>query len=438
MPGKCVKVSARLVLVMLAVAAVSIKAAQEGQADGGKPEVKLTGVTKAVRSEYVSKARVWDSAQYEKLKSITAEQIKAGQPFEGAFAFNQAVTCRFVDPTLKNMVGGQTQKFLCGGGTAKAPCPECTITQKEVKVKYGKDPKANPEIYAEVMGTRLMWLLGFKADGDYPVRVTCLDCPADPWKVYSGFRSQAGGLDKHNPKDVEKAGKIAQQLVGSRATRTFQYAVIEIKFPGEKIKAEDADCSTTNAENTNPDCGGFSWKETPDISEAAGGASKAQVDAFRLLAAFMMHGDNKPGNQRLVCPDEDIDANGHCTQPYAMIQDIGAGFGSPVFLGLGYRKADINSWSHPSLWVNLHACRARLSSTHELKNPVVSEEGRAFLSKLMDPTVLTDEKLTAIFEASRIVEKGDKYKGHPATVADWVAAFNKKRQELSESCGTTQ
>ncbi len=77
-----------------------------------------------------------------------------------------------------------------------------------------------------------------------------------------------------------------------------------------------------------------------------------------------------------------------------------------------------------------------MSSVHELKDPVVSEEGRAFLAKLMDPAVLTDQKLTAVFESARVAEKGDKVDGRPATAADWVAAFNKKRTELSQSCGT--
>jgi hypothetical protein len=65
----------------------------------------------------------------------------------------------------------------------------------------------------------------------------------------------------------------------------------------------------------------------------------------------------------------------------------------------------------------------------------VSEAGRAFLAKLMDPTVLTDDKVTAIFEASRVTEKGDKFQGHPATVADWVGAFDRKRAELAQPCG---
>ncbi len=324
-----------VVFLVLAVFAGGAVAAPAG---GDETAPKLKDPTEALRRDYVTKAQVWDADQYEKLKSLTPEQIKAGQPFEDAFPFNRAITCRFVEPTLKNIVGGMTPKFLCGGGTAADPCPECNVTQKELKVKFGKDPSANPEIYAEVMGTRLLWLLGFKADGDYPVRVTCLNCPADPWSVYQGFRNQAGRLDKKNPKDVEKAADIAKQLGGGRATRSFLYAVIESKFPGTKIKAEEVDCSSSDAENTDPRCGGFSWNETAQISEAAGGAPKAQVDAFRLLAAFMTHADNKPGNQRLVCPDGNVGADGTCTRPFAMIQDIGAGFGSTAFFGLGYRR----------------------------------------------------------------------------------------------------
>jgi hypothetical protein len=394
------------------------------------------GITEAQRADYLKRAQVWDQAQYDAVKALTPDAIKAGPTGEDAFALNQAVTCRFIEPTLKNVVGGQTPKFLCSGGTTEAPCPECNVHQKELKVKYGSGPSSNPEIYGEVMGTRLMWLMGFKADRDYPVRVTCLNCPADPWEVYSSFRSQAAGLDPNRPQDVAKVEAIVRNLGGSRATRSFQYAVIEIKLPGDKLKVSGDHCKSPANEATDPQCGGFSWKEIPMIDASAGGATPAQLDAFKLLAAFMTHGDNKPGNQRLECPQENIRDDGTCGVPYVMIQDIGAGFGSTRFFGLGYRKADLGAWASSPLWADRKKCRAKLSSTHELSDPTVSDAGRAFLAKLMDPTVLTDERLTAVFEASRIVEKGDSFNGHPATVADWVATFDKKRADVMQPCGT--
>lgn len=393
------------------------------------------GITDAQRTAYVAKAQVWDREQYEAARSLTPDAIKNGPTGEDAFTFNQAVTCRFVDPTLKNVIGGQTAKFYCGRGTDAAPCPECNVTQKELKVKFGQSPGANPEIYSEVIGTRLMWLLGFKADRDYSVRVTCVNCPADPWSVYETFRGRVGGLDEHKPEDVAKAAAIAAGLGGARATRSFPSAVIEVKLPGDKLKVDDPTCESPANEATDPRCGGFSWKEIPTINPASGGATREQLEAWELLAAFMTHGDNKPGNQRLTCPEGSLGADGICTMTYVMIQDIGAGFGSAGFLGLGYRKADIGSWSGQSLWADRNACRAKLTSVHELKNPTVSEAGRAFLAKLMDPTVLTDDKVTAIFEASRVTEKGDKFQGHPATVADWVGAFDRKRAELAQPCG---
>ena len=394
------------------------------------------GTTEAERRQIVARSQVWDAEQHDRLASLTPAQIKDGLQGDESFTFNQAVTCRFVEPTLKNVVGGMTPKFLCGGATTEQPCPECTVRQKELKVKYGDTPSANPEIYAEVMGTRLMWLLGFKADNDYPVRVTCLNCPKDPWGVYKSFRDQTGSLDKDKPADVERAKQIAASLGGSRSTRTYANAVIEIKFAGSKIKVDNINCSG-DREASDARCGGFSWNETGQISESAGGAPRAQVDALRLLAAFMTHGDNKPGNQRLVCPDDKKNPDGTCSKPFAMIQDIGAGFGSKGgFLGLGYRKADIGAWSGQALWDDINQCRAKLSSIHELKNPVVSDEGRAFLAKLMDPAILTNDKVAAIFEASRVVEKGDSFNGHPATVADWVAAFNRKRTDMARSCGS--
>jgi hypothetical protein len=390
--------------------------------------------TEAARRDAIARSQVWDQAQHDAASALTPEQVRDGPQGEHTFAFDQAVTCRFVEPTLDNVVGGNTPKFLCGGGTTESPCPECTVTQKELKVKYGEGAGDNPEIYAEVIGTRLMWLLGFKADSNYPVRVTCLNCPSDPWGVYRTFRERTDGLDKDAPEHVERANAIARSLGGSRATRAYRHAIIEIKLAASKIKVDGIDCRESR-EASDPRCGGFSWNEAAQVNEAAGGAPPAHVDALKLLAAFMTHGDNKPGNQRLVCPDGKKADDGTCTAPFVMIQDIGAGFGSTRFFNLSYRKADINAWSGQPLWSDLSACRAKLASNHQLKDPVVSEAGRAFLSRLADPSVLTDEKLRAIFLASRVIEKGDRFEGRAATVADWVNVFNRKRADLARPCG---
>jgi hypothetical protein len=349
---------AGVVVITIGLATVGCRSGHNVGVDMLEGPPATQGTTEAQRKQIVARSQVWDAEQHDRLASLTPAQIKDGLQGDQSFTFNQAVTCRFVEPTLKNLVGGMTPKFLCGGATTEQPCPECNVHQKELKVKYGDSPKANPEIYAEVMGTRLMWLLGFKADNDYPVRVTCLNCPSDPWGVYKSFRDQAARLDVNKPADVEQAKRIAASLGGSRSTRTYPNAVIEIKFAGSKIKVDGIDCAG-DREASDERCGGFSWNEAGQISEAAGGAPRAQVDALKLLAAFMTHGDNKPGNQRLVCPDDKKNADGTCSASFAMIQDIGAGFGSKGgFLGLGYKKADIGAWSGQPLWDDRASCQA--------------------------------------------------------------------------------
>src|SRR5688500_6415807 len=73
---------------------------------------------------------------------------------------------------------------------------------------------------------------------------------------------------------------------------------------------------------------GWSWWELDTIERP-----RAEPDAFRLLAVFLAHWDNKAENQRLVCLDA------ACSRPLAMMQDVGATFG-PVKVNLAqWREA---------------------------------------------------------------------------------------------------
>lgn len=44
---------------------------------------------------------------------------------------------------------------------------------------------------------------------------------------------------------------------------------------------------------------GWSWRELEDIADNSVGAPRAQIDALKLLAAFIQHVDSKPSNQAL-------------------------------------------------------------------------------------------------------------------------------------------
>ena len=123
-----------------------------------------------------------------------------------------------------------------------------------LKVKYGHN---NPETFGEVAATRLVSALGFGADRMYVVgAVRCFGCPAFPYP-------KVGIFD-------------ALRTDPSRAV-DFEMAVIERRLPGREIE------------------GGWGWPELSTVDAAAGGATRAEVDALRLLAVFLNNWDAQAG-----------------------------------------------------------------------------------------------------------------------------------------------
>ncbi|MSO30271.1 MAG: hypothetical protein EXQ48_04900 [Acidobacteria bacterium] len=92
--------------------------------------------------------------------------------------------------------------------------------------------------------------------------------------------------------------------------RDFDSVSVERNLEGEAIEA--------GAER------GWAFYELKNIDPAQGGATRAEVDALRLMAVFLHHWDNKTANQRLICPDS---KTADCKHPLAMIQDVGSDFG---------------------------------------------------------------------------------------------------------------
>src|SRR3954451_21941388 len=95
-------------------------------------------------------------------------------------------------------------------------------------------------------------------------QVRCQGCLADPFKdlqCLNEGRSKAQCFPAIDATHVE----------------VFEYPVIERTLNGRRIEK--------GAER------GWSWKELSKIDSAAGGASRAEVDALRLLAIFLSHWD---------------------------------------------------------------------------------------------------------------------------------------------------
>lgn len=360
------------VLVMLLTSAAC--GAVSSSAQWALPKTK--SVDAPPRVEAIARADVWSPTDVRSL------DIRTGPTGAGAFRFQAEVTCDYVP---KQLAGG-SPKFACAMG------------DDELKVKYSAPAsgyiagQSNAEVFGEVAATRLMWALGFGADRMYPVRVICRKCP-----------ESLGGIARDN---------------GDRA---FDPATIERKMPGREFEPDSS----------------WSWSELDALDEQHGGAPLAHRDALKLLAVFMQHTDTKPQQQRLMCLSGRTPAEGPttvCEGPFMMVSDVGLTFGKANFLNDNGKGMNYVAWAATPVWKEgSTGCVGNLpkSFTGTLKDPVISEAGRAFLAGLL--MRLSDDQIRALFEVSRVtlrLRDPAKAKSGFATVEEWTDVFKRKRAEI--------
>jgi hypothetical protein len=330
------------------------------------------------RIDAIHRAQVWTKT------NVAAMNMVTGPRGPGAFPPGTTVTCDYHEEVFR----GTSPKF------------GCTIEGDDrVKVRYGR---TNPEIFAGVAATRLLWALGFGADSLYAVRVICRKCP------------------RRLSLDDPKAAVTGQT--------EFDYAAIERKMPGREIEA--------------PSVGpGWAWPELDLVDERAGGAPLAQRDALKLLAVLLQHTDSKPEQQKLLCLDKGKDKKKGKTTPcgstFMMIHDLGMTFGTATLMNRATLSgANLQAWSQTPVWKDAQRCIGNLppSQTGTLEYPKISEAGRAFLADLL--AQLTDAQLRDLFTAARIGDKPGLNGEGGGAVIDWIAAFKKKRDEIEAArCG---
>jgi len=383
------RASVRHVGLVVAVVLAGCSSNADDGATGDEADVKSgKSYSEAERDHYLHTAKVFVDDE------IASKDLIAGPQGKGAHAFNEEVTCTFVEPEKENELGGTTSKF------------DCKIGEDKVRVKYTPDYNSNGGLYGEILGTRLLWALGFAADRIYPVRVTCLECPEDPWAAYHDFKVGEG------PKG------------GARATRKFPYAVLEEKYDGKKIEAKDSQ--------------GWSFEEIRHDFAGEGGASLAEIDALKLVAVLMKYADSKAANQRLVCLPGAMDDNGTCAKSILMMQDLGVTFGAgATWFGfrLSHADPDVGDWTK-GVWADRGSCEGALKSASDgtLKNPHISEGGRQML--LARLSQLTEKQLHDLFTAGRVLERkqtfaDDSGNERLVTIDDWVALFRAHVQEIA-------
>ena len=189
---------------------------------------------------------------------------------------------------------------------------------------------------------------------------------------------------------------------------------------------------------------GWSWRSLKHVDPNAGGATRAEIDALKLLNAFVQNSDNKAKQNALACPRDAIETsdggNAICRRPILYVDDLGAVFGRGGFL-TGYAgRADYEGWKRVPVWRNTATCTARLTSiggifrTSTLSNPKIGEAGRALLAAQL--AQLSDAQIADLFRAARIETLhqtlSDGGSGRrEVNVDDWVALFKAKRDEIT-------
>jgi len=284
--------------------------------------------------------------------------------------------------------------------TGTTPKFDCRLPDGQVvKVKYG----VNPEIPGEVAATRLLAALGFAAD-DMSIsrRVRCYGCPRSPYRSrqIAEWFFVAGLLD---------------QFLDYRDYADFANAAVERKFEARAFEVAEHE--------------GWAFHELDAVDPARGGASRAEVDALRLMAVFLAHWDNKSTNQRLIClGDRGEDGAAPCREPLLMLQDLGATFGP--------KKVDYLGWKHAPIWRDPQGCMVSMAQLPyrgaTFPDVEISEDGRRLLaSKLAayDAPAITHLFLSSNFPDAETGKVG------AANVQPWVEVFQEKVAALTNrSC----
>jgi hypothetical protein len=319
----------------------------------------------AARNAALSRAKVFREATFE-----PASIDFAADPNRG-IVDKTLTTCRY----KPDEVTGTTPKFDC-----ELPGGE------KIKVKYG----GTQEIPSETAATRLLHALGFGADRVSRVDVVrCFGCPFQPFHT----RALIEMLNLQN---------FVDRRIDYSSYRDFKQVSVERNLDGAAIEA-------------GPERG-WAFHELRYIDPSKGGATRAEVDALRLMAVFLHHWDNKSSNQRLTCPDS---KTADCRQPLAMIQDVGSEFGP--------KKADLENWRSKPVWHGERgACvlsmRGMPYNGGTFEDVAISEGGRRLLADRLRQ--LSQKQIETLFTAAGLED-----------VPAWTAAFQHRVRQIVDHPG---
>jgi len=348
------------------------------RAQDGFAKVKFGLVSKAERRDYIAGAELW---RPEESLNLGAVDFKAGPYSPNKYRPEEQVTCEYV-PMAEAYDGekpnGLTPKFKCRNAEGK-----------KFKVKYGSD---NGEVITEVAASWILTAIGAYADRMYPVRLTCPDCPSDPFK-----------------NENDRGAWPANSLVA-----------IEDKL-GERIEYK------ANS--------GIGFDEFHLITDRVG------AEALSGMSQFFGNSDNKAPNQALACHKKDLvtDATGRavCLKPVVYLQDMGISFG-----GRGWfhnSRMNFRKWAKEKVWDDPAACVMHLNATHTSSLSGADSTGRdlhqigekARQLMIRRLSLLSRAQLIDIFTAARASSRSPQH-----TPEEWADLFLSKVEKLRNPMGS--
>ncbi len=314
-------------------------------------------------------------------RALARAKILRDEPFEvSKIDFAADPNRGAVDPKLTvckykpDEISGTTPKF------------DCVLENGDkVKVKYGY----TKEIPSEIATSRLLDALGFGADKVSRVeKVRCYGCPFQPFHTRSLW--ELIGLTEFMDKRVDY-----------KRYRDFEGVSVERNLEGEPIEVGKER--------------GWGFYELKSIDPAKGGATRAEVDALRLIAVFLHHWDNKTANQRLTCQNSKTP---DCAHPLAMIQDVGSDFGP--------KKVNLENWKSKPVWGDPATCTLTMKwmpyKGGTFGDVQISDEGRRLLGNRLSQ--LSRRQIESLFVNAGLND-----------VPQWVAAFEDKVQQIAAHPG---
>jgi hypothetical protein len=322
--------------------------------------------TAEARAQAEQKAKVWHEPDpdYDPVLGFNPKNgPRLGAPPVDSDGLANPVNC----VANKKMIegSGTTPKFYCSVPGLVDEDGDLIRYKVKPHFKGQTREKRNGEVYGEFLSSRFSKALGFFADDEWVADVTCPDCEESMTRDFQGA-----------------------------SFAPFQPAAgIELPLG----KGIDVNC---NHKDSGPLAGSLQ-------KLLENGASRAEIDAFKLWLAFIDHRDTKTDNQKFTCLDskKNADQTRTCNEGQAVfyVSDMGSTFG---YSTSSEKKARLAEWKdRDPIRVKSGHCATTAKSVGDES---ISEAGRQFLANGLQRLLDAEERdrtITRVFRASRNQER---------------------------------